>query len=268
MSRNGPPLLASWMLEQFTFGYRNEAMAGDLFEEFRSGRSRGWYWRQVLGAIAICLCRAAREHGVMALFALLWSMLAPAWLLAVAGFEQHADLNSRFYRMDWPWSTVCDLGLLLFADLLFIWTGIVFYLFPDLLQTKGRRVRQICRVVAASVPVLIVVSAALITIPKYFIDVRTFDQQSLGPVSSYAITHLNPPEVRRLAPEEEWSAQYGDPVIVPVVSPFAAITDIHGASVLVRLPFFLVVLGALWRVRPTERNEQEEIPASGRECSS
>jgi hypothetical protein len=260
MSRTGPPPLATWMLEHLTLGCRTEGLSGDLCEEFRSGRSRGWYWRQVLGAIVIGLCRTAGNHGTVAFFALLWSMFAPAWLLVVASVEQRADLSSRFYRMDWPWSTVCDLGLLLFADLLFIWIGIAIYLVPDLLQSKGRRVRQICRGVAASVPVLIVVSAALIAMPKYFIDVQTFGRRSLGPVSSYAITHLNPPEVRRLAPQEEWSVQYGDPVIVPIVSPLAAITDVHGASVLVRLPFFLVVLCALWHVRPTELNEQEEIP--------
>ena len=111
--------------------------------------------------------------------------------------------------MDWPWSTVCDLGLLLLADLLFIWIGIVLYLGPDLLRSKGRRVRHVCRGVAASIPVLIVVLAALVAMPKYFIDIQTTGQRSLGPVSTYAITNLNPPEVRRLAPREEWSAQYG-----------------------------------------------------------
>jgi hypothetical protein len=260
MRRSGPPPIATWMLEHFTFGCRNEALVGDLCEEFRFGRSDGWYWRQVLGAIAIGLYRAAGNHGTVTFFALLWSMLAPAWLLVVAGVEQRADLSSRFYRMDWPWSTVCDLGLLLLANLVFIWIGIVLYQVPDLLQTKGRGVRQIWRGVAASVPVLILVSAALIVMPKYFIDVQTSGRRSLGPVRSYAITHLNPPAVRRLSPEEEWSAQYGDPVIVPVVIPLAAITDVHGASMLVRLPFFLVILGGLWRVNPTERNEQEEIP--------
>jgi hypothetical protein len=246
------------MLEHFTCGYRNEALAGDLLEEFRSGRSAGWYWRQVLGAIAIGLYRAAGNHGTVALFALLWSMLAPAWLLVFATAERHTDLSSRFYRMDWPWSTVCDLGLLLLADLLFIWIGIVLYLGPDLLRSKGRRVRHVCRGVAASIPVLIVVLAALVAMPKYFIDIQTVGERSLGPVSTYAITHLNPPEVRRLARQEEWSAQYADPVVIPVVSPLSAITDVHGASLVVRLPFFLVILGALRRV--SARNEQENIP--------
>jgi hypothetical protein len=259
MSRNSPPLLASWMLEHFTLGCRNEALTGDLLEEFRSGRSARWYWRQVLGAIIIGLSRAAGNQGTAALFALLWSMLAPAWLLVFATVERHTDLSSRFYRMDWPWSTVCDLGLLLLADLLFIWIGIVLYLGPDLLRSKGRRVRHVFRGVAASIPVLIVVLAALVAMPKYFIDIQTTGQRSLGPVSTYAITHLNPPEVRRLAPPEEWSAQYGDPVIIPVVSPLSVITDVRGASLVVRLPFFLVIFGALWRVGMSGRNEQEKI---------
>lgn len=259
MRRAGPPTLATWMLEHFTFGCRNEALAGDLYEEFRSGRSTGWYWRQVGGAIAIGLYRAAGNHGMVALFALLWSMLAPAWLLIVADVERHADLNSRFYRMDWPWSTVCDLGLLLLANLVFIWIGIILYQVPVLLHPKGRGVRQIRRGLVASVPVLVVISAALIAMPKYFIEFQTSGRPSLGPVSSYAITHLNPPEVRRLAPQEEWSAQYGDPVVAPEVSPVSAITDVRGSTVLVRLPFFLVVLCALWRASPTERNEQGRI---------
>ena len=259
MKRVGPPPLATWMLEHFTFGCRNEALAGNLYEEFRSGRSTSWYWRQVVGAIAIGLYRAAGNHSTVALFALLWSMLAPAWLLIVAAVEKHADLNSKFYRMDWPWSTVCDLGLLLLANLVFIWIGIVLYQVPDLFHARVRRVRQISRGVVASVPVLIVVSAALVAMPKYFIDVQTSGRQSLGPVSSYAITHLNPPEVRRMAPQEEWSAQFGDPVIAPEISPVSAITDVRGFTVLVRLPFFLVMLCALWRASPSKRNEQERI---------
>src|SRR4051812_30602650 len=112
MSRREPPSLATWMLEHFTFGYRNVALSGDLHEEFRAGRSAGWYWRQVTSAIAIAAHRAARNQGTAVLFALVWSMLVPAWLLIVAQAEKQADLNGRFYRMDWPWSTVCDLGML------------------------------------------------------------------------------------------------------------------------------------------------------------
>jgi hypothetical protein len=260
MKRNRPPFLAGWMLEHFTFGYRNEALSGDLLEEFRSGRSAGWYWRQVLGAIAVGFTRNVRGNRVLILFAALWSMFAPAWLLIVSRMEEHAHLNERFYRMDWPWSSICDMGLLLLANLVFIWAGIVLYLLPDVFGRCGRRLGAIGRGIAASVPILMILWAALIVTPRYFIDIQTTSQRSLGPVSAYAITHLDPPEVRRVVPQEEWSAQYGDPLIIPVVSPLSAITDVHAASLLVRLPFFLVVICALWRVSMSERNEQEGIP--------
>jgi hypothetical protein len=104
-----------------------------------------------------------------------------------------------------------------------------------------------------------VLSAALIAMPKYFIEFEGSSRTSLGPVSAYAITQLNPPQVRRLAPQEEWKAQFGDPVITPEVSPASAIIDVRGPSVLMRLPFFLVVLCALWRMRSSQGNEQEEL---------
>ena len=45
-----PPRLASVLLEQFAPG--NEALHGDLDEEFSRGRSSAWYWRQVIATIA------------------------------------------------------------------------------------------------------------------------------------------------------------------------------------------------------------------------
>ncbi len=44
--------LAAWMVEHLTFGPGSEALAGDLLEELRHGRSAQWYWRQVCTAIA------------------------------------------------------------------------------------------------------------------------------------------------------------------------------------------------------------------------
>lgn len=51
MSASKPPTLATWMLEHLTPGGENEALAGDLLEEFQHRHSAAWYWRQVLGAM-------------------------------------------------------------------------------------------------------------------------------------------------------------------------------------------------------------------------
>ena len=50
MNRIEPPALPLWMLEHLTPAERDEALAGDLLEGFRGGRSNGWFWRQALGA--------------------------------------------------------------------------------------------------------------------------------------------------------------------------------------------------------------------------
>lgn len=41
--------VATWLLHQFRPG--DTALVGDLLEEMAQGRSKGWYWRQVLRAI-------------------------------------------------------------------------------------------------------------------------------------------------------------------------------------------------------------------------
>lgn len=79
MRRREPPPLATWMLEHLTPANRDEALGGDLLEEFRGGRSEGWYWWQVLSACSVAWLNHLRTRGSMLVFALLWSMLAPAW---------------------------------------------------------------------------------------------------------------------------------------------------------------------------------------------
>ncbi|HXA77466.1 MAG TPA: hypothetical protein VNV41_10055 [Candidatus Acidoferrales bacterium] len=51
MRSSKPPVQATWLVEHLIPGPRNEALAGDLLEQFSQGRSVTWYWRQVLVAI-------------------------------------------------------------------------------------------------------------------------------------------------------------------------------------------------------------------------
>ena len=46
-----PPQFATWLLLRLSC--RNEALAGDLREEFQRRPSKFWYWRQVLVAITV-----------------------------------------------------------------------------------------------------------------------------------------------------------------------------------------------------------------------
>jgi len=52
------------------FGCRNDALSGDLLEEYNLGRSGAWYWRQVLVAIVVGFGKEVRAHKLLALRAI------------------------------------------------------------------------------------------------------------------------------------------------------------------------------------------------------
>lgn len=76
MTQSKPPALASWMLDHLMWGGRNEALAGDLLEEFQRRRSPAWYWRQVVGAVFASFANELRADWVMVwtiLFTTVWA---------------------------------------------------------------------------------------------------------------------------------------------------------------------------------------------------
>jgi hypothetical protein len=62
MNPRHPPRLANWLLNRFGVFRENPPLAGDLLEEFRSGRSAAWYWRQTLIVIFSGLDRNAGQR--------------------------------------------------------------------------------------------------------------------------------------------------------------------------------------------------------------
>ena len=246
-----PPSLAAWMLEHLMPGEANDALAGDLAEEYSAGRTASWYWRQVLSAITIRGLRELRFRRGALFFAALWSMLAPVWLLAVAGLEQAAHLSRHLSGMMWPWSTVCDLGLMLTASLLFLWAGILLYLFSELWLVGKLRLRELARGIADSLPALLVLWLALTVLPRHFVAVHTTMQISAPstptPLQAFLLDrrrrvlnmHTGP------ASAQELHVESGSTVATDVNRRNAFI-DMSTPAMLARLPFFLVVLCALW----------------------
>jgi hypothetical protein len=53
MTIKTPPRVATWLLHHLGPRYHGDSLAGDLFEEYQQGRSRTWYWRQVIVAVGI-----------------------------------------------------------------------------------------------------------------------------------------------------------------------------------------------------------------------
>jgi hypothetical protein len=70
-----PPAVATWFLEHLVLGNKNEALTGDLLEEFQQRRSVAWYWRQVLGAIFVGFSNELRAQ---------WLAFAMVWACAVS----------------------------------------------------------------------------------------------------------------------------------------------------------------------------------------
>lgn len=112
MRSSHPPKTATWLLKKF--GCNNEALAGDLIEEYRAGRSAAWYWRQVLTAIPVGLSKEVWGHKLLALRAIAtgWSTIylleytvyVPIWrlysrVLTAYGYGQ--ALSHQHYLSPW-----------------------------------------------------------------------------------------------------------------------------------------------------------------------
>jgi hypothetical protein len=64
MTPKQTPLIATWLLKHLGCSPNNEAVLGDLAEEY-SRKGAIWYWRQVLRAIPISALREARGHKLL-----------------------------------------------------------------------------------------------------------------------------------------------------------------------------------------------------------
>jgi hypothetical protein len=80
MKPSNPPAVATWVLEHADV---DEALTGDLAEEYRKGRSPLWYWRQSLVAMAVLSSNTIVAHKWLALRAILTGWLAWATITLV-----------------------------------------------------------------------------------------------------------------------------------------------------------------------------------------
>jgi hypothetical protein len=71
------PFIASWLLDRFGADPQIESIAGDLLEQYRLGRSRFWYWREVIRAIIVGIWSGLRNDKLSVLLALVigWSVV-------------------------------------------------------------------------------------------------------------------------------------------------------------------------------------------------
>jgi hypothetical protein len=224
MSQINPPSLPAWMLERFTPEGANDALAGDLLEEFRMGRSRLWFWRQVLAALAIAWLKSLRGHRALVVFAVLWSMLAPAWVTWIAKIENEANLNGPIARMNWPLSALSTFAIWMVLNLIFIWAGMLFYLIPHTWITRKFSTRQLWR------GFLITASMFNTVYVGVFILMDLISSRNTG-IDRHTATHLG------------------------------EITDLRMWAVALRVPYFLTMLCALWGATTRSENGPQGLAA-------
>jgi hypothetical protein len=181
------------MLEHLTPGTRNDALAGDLLEQFRcgsSGRTCAWFWRQVISAIILGCSREMKKHGSAMLFAVVWSMVSPAWLVLSVNAEVNSRAFGLMWRMDWPWSTICAIALSLVMSLTFIWSGMALYLVPRMSAARSFNMRGLARGLLQALPMFIAISAVPFALSLMFSPGHGhgIDRRTLTPL--HAITDL------------------------------------------------------------------------------
>jgi hypothetical protein len=125
MKHGDAPVVATWLLDRLTSGPARDALAGDLIEQYRQGRSRAWYWWQVLVAIVVATIREVRLHWIIAIRALVigWGVLiglaafiAPHVVAPAFRFLNNRGLMMSQWRVhyywDLMWAIDCAEGLI------------------------------------------------------------------------------------------------------------------------------------------------------------
>ena len=92
MRSSHPPIVATWLLEYLHSGQENESLIGDLVEDYGRGRSKAWYWRQVLIAIVVSSWREISTHSLLVVKAMATGWAASILFQIIAG-----GMLSRFH---------------------------------------------------------------------------------------------------------------------------------------------------------------------------
>jgi hypothetical protein len=174
----GPPRLASWLLENIAVGEHCDALAGDLLEDFRYGRTSAWYWRQVIAAICIGRVGQLRARWTVVIFAALWSALSPALLLFQVHLLENERLMEHFRQLASPWFTICKQGLEIGAFFFTLWLGLALYVALHAWAGKGLSYRKFLRGLLLTVPLFLqlwMAMAAITLVVATVFPQRIFD---------------------------------------------------------------------------------------------
>jgi hypothetical protein len=103
-----PPSLATWLLEHLVPGEKNEALTGDLLEDFQRRGSVAWYWRQVFMAILVGCSNELRKRWGGIVFAIICTSAVP-WKHILLNVEFESLLHLGF-KLAWPLSLIYQIA--------------------------------------------------------------------------------------------------------------------------------------------------------------
>jgi hypothetical protein len=92
-----PPALATLLLDRL--GPADESLAGDLHEEYATGRSKLWFWRQALAALACGTVAEIRRSPVGTV-----RSIAAGWAVTAAVFVSGDGIADGLARLIWHWN--------------------------------------------------------------------------------------------------------------------------------------------------------------------
>ena len=102
------PFVATVLLMRF--GPQDDSLLGDIAEEYQAGRSRTWYWRQTLTAVALTAAGDLKAHPLRALSSVLigWGSLLSCFALGDVTANSIAGLiwgwsRQAAYATGWWW---------------------------------------------------------------------------------------------------------------------------------------------------------------------
>jgi hypothetical protein len=129
-----PPRSATWLMNRLV--RENEALAGDLLEEFHRRRSAAWYWRQVFGAVIARFSKQLRTRWLASGNEIVWTFsFATVWTCIIPEYQElifHSSLlrvlgdwMSRQPKFRWP---IYEYTIGIAASVVIISSGVALYL--------------------------------------------------------------------------------------------------------------------------------------------
>ncbi|HEX8711897.1 MAG TPA: hypothetical protein VF730_08495, partial [Terracidiphilus sp.] len=230
MRHTKPPSLATWMLEHLTPADRDDALAGDLLEDFRSGRSNAWYWQQTLTACTVGWLKHLSERRMLVIFAALWSMLAPTWMALELRILDGSHASIGTWRMDGQFSGIGSIAFWLLLNLGFLWAGMLLYFLSHVNVARTFTRQQVVR-------------AFIIAAPIFF----------FAYFGSFVLANLY---------------SYPGPLVArSSITPVGELTDLRGWADLLRVPYFITLVGALWGTMKSRRSASQPALETGDSAS-